>query len=325
MIATGRSISHGMAKANYDENKMIDGIKVSSEAARHEVFGDNGHEVVLEMKEVQQSFFPNVKKPFFDFIITLSEADAEKITTPEQSKDLVEKMMSELMLDQLHLTRTEYERMQWIAYQHERTDNNSKLKHWHILCNRVLLDGKIVPDFYIGKKISLVANNMSKEMGFSNAQEISVRNKKEIKDTTISVLKSMDKWNFEKFKNKMAASGIVIREARSAGGKLNGYYFKAKSGTEYKASEIDRRFTLSRLEGTYNSLHPKERKKISFHHTAPSSNHSHAHINVGALFPKFTNGSNASFSNNPDAPSHKKRKSWDEMDEDEKREASRGY
>ena len=37
MIATANSISYGMAKAEYDENKVINGVKVASETARQNV------------------------------------------------------------------------------------------------------------------------------------------------------------------------------------------------------------------------------------------------------------------------------------------------
>uniref|UniRef100_UPI001F00FF18 mobilization protein MbpC n=1 Tax=Bacteroides uniformis TaxID=820 RepID=UPI001F00FF18 len=44
--------------------------------------------------------------------------------------------------------------------------------------------------------------------------------------------------------------GFRVREARASTGKLNGYYVTSRSGTEYKASEIGKGYTLAHIEKT---------------------------------------------------------------------------
>lgn len=151
MIARANSISYGMAKAEYDENKTIKDEKVSSVAAWQNVYGDDSHEVVEEMIDVQRIRSP-VKNPFLDIVVTLSEEDCEKITAPNQSKWLIEMFMHDMMTEQVGLTEDEYANMQWIAYEHAHTDNSDSLKHWHILANRTLLDGKLVSDSWIVRR-----------------------------------------------------------------------------------------------------------------------------------------------------------------------------
>ena len=103
MIATAKSISYGMAKAEYDENKVINGVKVASEAARQNVYGDNCREIVEEMTDVQRIRSP-VRNPFLDIVVTLSEEDCEKITAPNQSEWLVKLFMHDLMTEQMGLS-----------------------------------------------------------------------------------------------------------------------------------------------------------------------------------------------------------------------------
>ena len=82
---------------------------------------------------------------------------------------LVKLFMHDLMTEQVGLSEDDYAGMQWIAYQHEHTDNSDSLKHWHILVNRTLLDGKLVSDSWIGKKAAATANKISREYGLTDA------------------------------------------------------------------------------------------------------------------------------------------------------------
>ena len=57
------------------------------------------------------------------------------------------------------------------------------------------------------------------------------------------VLKKMQGFDLTKFKEELGRRGFKVREARASTGKLNGYYVTARSGTEYKASEIGKGYT----------------------------------------------------------------------------------
>lgn len=68
------------------------------------------------------------------------------------------------------------------------------------------------------------------------------------------VLKKMQGFDFTKFKEELGKRGFKVREARASTGKLNGYYVTARSGTEYKASEIGKGYTLAHIERTQSKL-----------------------------------------------------------------------
>ena len=231
MVSKVKTISYGTAKLEYDANKTIGREHVASEACRHNLYGETPAEIAREMRDIQERSHPNLSKCYFDIVITLSESDAAKVQTQEECQQLVEEYMQRLMVQRLGLTQEQFQKMQWIAFQHERTDHNGKLRHWHVLANRVLHDGTVVSDSNIGRKAVKVANDISRERGFSMAENISPQNKKEIRDAVFRVLKGMQCYTFEVFKVRMAKEGFSIQEAYSKSGKLQGYYISSLSGT----------------------------------------------------------------------------------------------
>ena len=284
MVSKARTISYGTAKLEYDANKTIDHVHVASEVCRHNLYGDTPGEITREMHDVQENHHRNLSKCYFDIVITLSELDANKVKSPEQCRELVEEYMNRLMTGELGLSEEQFRQMQWIAYQHERTDHNRDLRHWHVLANRVLQDGTVVSDSFIGKKAAKVANDISRERGFSVAEDISPRNKEEIREAAFRILGGMDTFSFDIFKMLMAVEGFEVREAFAKSGKLQGYYILSKSGTQYKASAIDRSLTLGRIENTWKMLHKEQarsstEKKFLSHHPSGSS----VHVGAGTL------------------------------------------
>lgn len=207
------------------------------------------------MRDIQERSHPNLSRCYLDIVISLSESDAAKVQSPKECQLLVDEYMQRLMIRQMGLTREQFHRMQWIAYQHERTDHNGKLRHWHVLANRVLPDGTVVSDSNIGRKAVKVANDISREHGFSLAENISPQNKKEIRDAAFRILKGMSCYTFDEFKMRMTKEGLSVQEAYSKSGNLQGYYISTKTGTPYKASVIDRGLTLGRIENTWRLMH----------------------------------------------------------------------
>ena len=89
---------------------------------------------------------------------------------------------------------------------------------------------------------------------FVQSQDIGKVNKAEIKEAMDGVLKKMQGFDLTKFKEELGKRGFKVREARASTGKLNGYYVTARSGTEYKASEIGKGYTLAHIERTQSKL-----------------------------------------------------------------------
>ena len=138
-------------------------------------------------------------------------------------------------------------------------ENNVKTPSQDVLIKlaglyRVSLSGELYRDNWIGKKATEAANAIAKERNFVQSQDIGKVNKAEIKEAMDGVLKKMQGFDFTKFKEELGKRGFKVREARASTGKLNGYYVTARSGTEYKASEIGKGYTLAHIERTQSKL-----------------------------------------------------------------------
>lgn len=325
MIAKANSMSYGMAKAEYDENKVIDGVKVASEATRQNVYGCDSHEIVEEMTDTQHIRSP-VRNPFLDIVVTLSAEDCVKITAPNQSKWLIDMFMHDFMVEQVGLTEEEYSQMQWIAYEHAHTNNSDSLKHWHILANRVLLNGKLVSDSWIGKKAARTANKISREYGMTDAVEVSKENKRDVYKAACFVLGNMREFYFDKYLHGMNILGYSTRMAMNSKGEVQGYYITAQSGREYKASAVNRNLTIGRLEAFHEYLHNDMKvrsRKYPGSHVRMKPPHV-PKVNIARLLEVFDVGTGICYATKAPYGSRRKGKRWEDMSEEERRAASTG-
>ena len=252
----------------------------------------------------------SMMRTILDIVVTLSEEDCKKITAPNQSEWLVKLFMHDLMTEQVGLSEDDYAGMQWIAYQHEHTDNSDSLKHWHILVNRTLLDGKLVSDSWIGKKAAATANKISREYGLTDAAVRSRENRKDVFQAACFVLGNMRLYDFNRYLEGLNALGYRTRLALNSKGEVQGYYITAQSGREYKASAVDRRLTIGRLA-----------PGRAFSMPAPNV----PTVNVENMLRVFNTDAVISYSTPPPPNGRRRRgKRWEDMSDDEKRLAASG-
>ena len=126
--------------------------------------------------------------------------------------------------------------------------------HLHILANRVSLSGELYKDNWIGKRATEAANSIARERNLVQSKDIGKANREEIKQAMDGVLARMQGFDLAGFSRELGKLGFKVREARASTGKLNGYYVEARSGTEYKASEIGKDYTLAHIEKTQKKL-----------------------------------------------------------------------
>lgn len=251
MIAKGSGIAHGVAALEYDLAKKIDGHTAATEIARHELYGCTGVEMVQEMRPYF-SDFPNVKNNCLRFEVSPSIEESTGMTDADWAK------LGNDFIQGMGLMNHQY-----IIVKHSGTEKNSRQAHLHILANRVSLSGELYKDNWIGKRATEAANNIAKERNLIQSKDIGKANKTEIKEAMDNVLKKMQGFDLFKFQKELEKLGFKVREARASTGKLNGYYVTARSGTEYKASEIGKGYTLAHIEKTQNKLKYNQ-KNISY-------------------------------------------------------------
>jgi hypothetical protein len=242
MIGKGKSISHGVAALEYDLAKEIDGQAAATEIARHELYGCTGAEMVQEMKPYFTDF-PNVKNNCLRFEVSPSIEESSSFTDTDWAE-----------LGNDFMQRMGLMNHQYIIIKHSGTESKKKQAHLHILANRISLSGELYRDNWIGKRATEAANAIAKERDFVQSQDIGKANKAEIKEAMNEVLKKLQGFDLAKFQEELGKLGFKVREARASTGKLNGYYVTARSGTEYKASEIGKGYTLAHIEQTQKKL-----------------------------------------------------------------------
>ena len=221
MIAKGKSISHGTAALEYDLAKEINGEAAATEIHRHELFGCTGEDMVQEMKPYFVDF-PNVKNNCLRFEVSPSVEESAGMTDADWAK-----------LGNDFMQRMGLMNHQYIIVKHSGTEKNRRQAHLHILANRVSLSG---------------------ELYLVQSKDIGKANREEIKQAMDDVLIRMQGFDLAGFSRELGKLGFKVREARASTGKLNGYYVKARSGTEYKASEIGKGYTLAHIEKTQKKL-----------------------------------------------------------------------
>ncbi|KAB6545434.1 relaxase/mobilization nuclease domain-containing protein [Phocaeicola vulgatus] len=143
---------------------------------------------------------------------------------------------------------------QYIIVKHSGTEKNRRQAHLHILANRVSLSGELYKDNWIGKRATEAANGIARERNLIQSKDIGKANREEIKQAMDAVLTRMQEFDLAGFSRELEKQGFRVREARASTGKLNGYYVTSRSGTEYKASEIGKGYTLAHIEKTQKKL-----------------------------------------------------------------------
>ena len=61
------------------------------------------------------------------------------------------------------------------------------------------------------------------------------------------ILRTASGCDLTKFKEELGRRGFKVRVARASTGNLNVYFVTARSGSEYKASEIGKGYTLAHI------------------------------------------------------------------------------
>jgi hypothetical protein len=242
MIAKGKSISHGTAALEYDLAKEINGEAAATEIHRHELFGCTGEEMVQEMKPYFVDF-PNVKNNCLRFEVSPSVEESAGMTDADWAK-----------LGNDFMQRMGLMNHQYIIVKHSGTEKNSRQAHLHILANRVSLSGELYKDNWIGKRATEAANSIARERNLVQSKDIGKANREEIKQAMDGILARMQGFDLAEFSRELEKLGFRVREARASTGKLNGYYVTSRSGTEYKASEIGKGYTLAHIEKTQKNL-----------------------------------------------------------------------
>lgn len=174
-----------------------------------------------------------------------------------------------------------FSELQYKAWQHDEMSER-KIAHAHILVNRVLSNGEVISDSYIGLKAKQTANEMDNKHNLKDADTLGKELKSTMKQRAFDALREAAKGRskgailqdinsnparaFWKYAHIARQFGLELSLSRSSTGRVSGYYIQLDENENgyhhaYKASEIDRSLTLSRIANKFDKLVIEEEKR----------------------------------------------------------------
>ena len=267
MIAKASTISHGANAIRYSVNKdRADIVKANllpNDVSPEAMYG--------RMMLVQKMFAEKINKgrPLGRNVIRIeispTEEESKKWTMNEWACLADEFIRTFDGIDLSEKTkrvtskRTNLKGSQYVVALHR--DSKSGILHLHIDANRVDMDGHVNDSHKIGERAVMAANIINERRGWAQSEEISTRNKQEITDCCMKILRAMDKFIWQQYKTELMIHGYKVHLQEKNGGGVYGYSIQ-RGNTTYKSSVlgIGRSLTPSKIEVTWAKLHRQELK-----------------------------------------------------------------
>ncbi|MBF0577593.1 relaxase/mobilization nuclease domain-containing protein [Dysgonomonas sp. GY617] len=244
MIAKAKAISHGSRAIEYAMRESKKGNLIASNLIQNNV----PNKIYKEFVEAQK-YNDRCKNKFIRIEIGIAPKDEAKLT----NKELAE-------ICRVFSQKFGFENNQWIACTHRDTDN----LHVHMIVNRVSIDNKVYDTSFISKRAGKIAEEISRKMGLTIANE--VQRKEKYRPEVTSFERMMARSRIEKaslatlskkpkslndFAQEMRKRGIEVAEAKNKKGNTYGLRFFGY-GQTFKASQIGKEFGYRTLLNTFS-------------------------------------------------------------------------
>lgn len=266
MIAKARAISHGANSMRYVVNKdKADIIKLH-------LLPDNvsAESLWSRMLLHQAKFSGEYPKAIKNNMIRI-EVSPTSEETKGWTNDDWEKLADDFIreFDSIDLSKeakrakdrhTNLRNSQYVVSLHR--DSKSGILHLHIDANRIDNDGNINNDHNIHIRAMAAANNITKRRGWVQASDISMRNKQEITNACMDALRSMDRFDWKDYVERLKQNGYDVMLQKDSQNVVRGYSIK-KGNSTYKSSYLGKSRNLmpSKIETTWENLHKKVLKQ----------------------------------------------------------------
>lgn len=270
MVAECRTISHGAAMTIYaTKNNRADIVFTQNLDDTLPPVGMWG-----AMKTIQQRYEPKFRRkpvtcPIFCIEASPSKAESDSWQLEDWGN------YARTLLDRLEvaaqpknkrgkngklLQGLDLSRSQIFACLHH--DAKSGIPHLHILINRIDLDGNLLNDSFIGKKLMKAVHSINVENGWELPEDIQKAHIAEISKACYSILSDMQEFSWEEYGNRLNALGYKLKLKESKG-EVHGYSIW-RGNSKYKASLLGhgRDLMASKIEETWNRMHPMEKTNI---------------------------------------------------------------
>lgn len=278
------SSSHGHNAINYAMNKKDKTEKrtASRQLPRPFILASNGipndnifleppnaSEVWMNMKMKQMQSRHRIKDGFFRIEICPSKEECQGWRPSDWQKlldDAIRHLDSTDFVTKSGKVigkHTDIAHSQYVAAIHRDTDNY----HIHLIVNRITMDDRLQDANKVRERGFLAANKLAEERGWVKAIDRDADRKERIHGDALAVLRQMKAFDLEEYFKAMRAKGWLIETKYDSQGICRGYSIGEKlykpngslsSTVMYQSSKLGfgRDLMASRLQGTWNSLHP---------------------------------------------------------------------
>ena len=187
---------------------------------------------------------------------------------PEDAPRLTDEFMAKIALGYMELMSIK--NTQFLLVRHHNTDN----PHCHLVYNRINYDGKVISSHNDFKRNEIATKKLKDKYGLTYAEDKSKTNVKklhdperlkyEIHNAVKTALKHCRTW--EDFNEELKRSGVHLefafrRKNTRAVDDIQGIRF-IKDGLTFKASDVSRQFSYSKLNAQLSWDKPKMQTKI---------------------------------------------------------------
>lgn len=140
---------------------------------------------------------------------------------------------------------------------------DSKTPHLQMAVNRVDRSGKINSDSRVGKRAVSIINDIAKERSLVQANAVGEGNRNKMEADIRQTLAEMERFNFDEMVKSLKKKGYDTIVKKDSKGKVVGWSLSMNNGqTIYKASEIGRKYSASRLQKTWQGVRQSYLKDI---------------------------------------------------------------
>lgn len=249
MISKAKSCPGGTALFQYVVND-----KKGYELMRNNLSGLTPKDMYSNMAIIQNQNL-RCKNNTFSIVLSPTIEDGKKLSD-QQLKEVTKDFLKEMNLKS----------SQFIAFIHDEKDH----KHIHIILNRVNLDGSLINDSFISKRAQQTAHKIAQKHQLISAKDLKKAKEKKQKEASKDVIKQIRNANrlvmntkpknLLEYMEKMKHNGVEVKPTINKQGNIQGFQFiHIATGTNLKASQVDRKLKLNKLFSTdsYNRPLPK--------------------------------------------------------------------
>lgn len=141
-------------------------------------------------------------------------------------------------------------------------ESNSGIPHLHAVVCRIDENGNINNDHAIHIRAHRAAEQVALQRGWITAKHIHESRIPQVSEDCMEALRELDEWSWEGYAERLAAKGYELYLRKDEEKVIRGYVLH-KGSSRFKGSELGkgRNLTTSRIERTWEKLHPGQAKQ----------------------------------------------------------------